>query len=114
MSAQAEKSNPQRNGVNKSLEIGRLVLRLEAAGMVTRTRDRSDERRVLIAPTDAEQKACRQFLLNQQELLKRPAKLTAFPAGPAVKVAGAADPNQRARENLIHVLFNHNDFVTIR
>jgi len=34
VSAQAEKSNPQRNGVNKSLEIGRLVLRLEAAGIL--------------------------------------------------------------------------------
>ena len=26
----------------------------------------------------------------------------------------SADPNQRARENLVHVLINHNDFVTIR
>ena len=34
MSAQAGKSKPQRNGVNKSLEIGRLVLRLEAAGIL--------------------------------------------------------------------------------
>jgi hypothetical protein len=29
-------------------------------------------------------------------------------------VAPAADPARRARENLIQVLFNHNDFVTIR
>ncbi len=66
------------------------------------------------APTDFEQQACRQFLKNQQEILKQPAKLKTFPAGPVVKVAGASDPQQRARENLIHVLFNHNDFVTIR
>jgi hypothetical protein len=26
----------------------------------------------------------------------------------------AADGDLRVRENLIHVLFNHNDFVTIR
>ncbi len=26
----------------------------------------------------------------------------------------AAEPGLRARENLVHVLFNHNDFVTIR
>jgi hypothetical protein len=26
----------------------------------------------------------------------------------------SADPAQRARENLVQVLFNHNDFVTIR
>jgi len=24
------------------------------------------------------------------------------------------DPNERARENLIHALMNHNDFVTVR
>ena len=26
----------------------------------------------------------------------------------------AADPAQRARESLVHVLLNHNDFVTVR
>ena len=26
----------------------------------------------------------------------------------------AQEPGSRARENLVHVLFNHNDFVTIR
>ena len=30
------------------------------------------------------------------------------------KVLAAKDPAQRARENLVQVLFNHNDFVTIR
>ena len=40
--------------------------------------------------------------------------LTPFARGPAAAVAPAADPAQRARENLVHVLFNHNDFVTIR
>ena len=32
----------------------------------------------------------------------------------AGEIAPAADPDQRARENLIHALFNHNEFVTIR
>ena len=34
-------------------------------------------------------------------------------ANPA-KIAPAKTPSQRARENLIQVLFNHNDFVTVR
>jgi hypothetical protein len=40
--------------------------------------------------------------------------LTAFPLGPDSVVLPASDAAQRARENLVHVLFNHNDFVTIR
>lgn len=35
-------------------------------------------------------------------------------AGPAAAVKPAADPRLRARENVVHVLMNHNDFVTIR
>ena len=42
-----------------------------------------------------------------------PAKLTA-PSPARRAVTPAADPRLRARENLVHVLFNHNDFVTIR
>ena len=33
---------------------------------------------------------------------------------PASADVPASDPALRARENLVHVLFNHNDFVTIR
>jgi hypothetical protein len=46
--------------------------------------------------------------------LKDPAKLEAFAAGEAPAVGPSADPEQRARESLVHVLLNHNDFVTIR
>jgi hypothetical protein len=35
-------------------------------------------------------------------------------AKPQAAVAPSADPAMRARENLIHVLLNHNEFVTIR
>jgi hypothetical protein len=31
-----------------------------------------------------------------------------------VQTAAAADPQQRARENLTQVLFNCNEFVTVR
>ena len=43
-----------------------------------------------------------------------PAKLTPFESGPKASVKPSADPVQRARESLVHVLLNHNDFVTIR
>ncbi|HKI33426.1 MAG TPA: PSD1 and planctomycete cytochrome C domain-containing protein [Gemmataceae bacterium] len=66
------------------------------------------------APTAEERTRCERFLSEQAALLKEPGKLTAFPAGPDAVVPPSGDPAQRARENLILVLFNHNDFVTIR
>jgi hypothetical protein len=65
-------------------------------------------------PTAEELTRCERFLAAQRELLKTPAKLTPFPADAAAAIPPAAEPAQRARENLVHVLFNHNDFVTIR
>jgi F0F1-type ATP synthase membrane subunit b/b' len=65
-------------------------------------------------PTQAERSTCEAFLKQQAERLKDPAKLEAFTAGEAPAVAPSADPEQRARESLVHVLLNHNDFVTIR
>jgi hypothetical protein len=61
-------------------------------------------------PAEAEQTASAAFLARQARL---------FEANkPAVQATGrdgpSADPAERARENLIHALFNHNDFVTIR
>jgi hypothetical protein len=38
----------------------------------------------------------------------------AFTSGPESQVKPSDDPHQRARENLVHVLLNHNDFVTVR
>ena len=40
-------------------------------------------------------------------------ELTAVAGGEKAMVKASADPNQRARENLTLVLYNHNDFVTI-
>jgi hypothetical protein len=65
------------------------------------------------APTADELKRCEEFLREQAALFAKPESLTAFPAGPAV-VAPSPDPAARAREDLVHVLLNHNDFVTIR
>jgi hypothetical protein len=65
-------------------------------------------------PTSEERVRCERFLREQAEAVKNPAKLTPFPPGPDVVTPPSADPAQRARESLIQVLFNHNDFVTIR
>jgi hypothetical protein len=54
------------------------------------------------------------FVHEQVELFRSPEKLTAFRAGPVGEVPPATDPLLRAREDFIHALFNHNDFVTIR
>ncbi len=64
--------------------------------------------------TSPELDACRGFLKNQQELLAKPDQLTPITGGAKPGVAPAGDPRLRARENLILVLFNHNDCVTVR
>jgi hypothetical protein len=65
-------------------------------------------------PTAREQSFCQEFLNKQIELLSERKNLTLFTGGGPSPVPPAADPQLRARENLIHVLFNHNEFVTIR
>jgi hypothetical protein len=65
-------------------------------------------------PTPAERERCERFLREQAELLREPGKLLPFPPAPDDVLPHAADPAQHAREDLIQVLFNHNDFVTIR
>jgi hypothetical protein len=66
-------------------------------------------------PTAEEAAACLAFLSQNAQLLSKPDSLKAFPAGKEEPtVAASTDIHQRARENLIHVLFNHNEFVTIR
>jgi hypothetical protein len=68
---------------------------------------------VLVRPaTPAEVAASESFLARQVEAF------AADPAGVKATAAGAggpsADPALRAKENLVHALFNHTDFVTIR
>jgi len=70
---------------------------------------------ILGRPPDNEELAvCGQFLANQAATLSDPSQLTTFPGGTEPKIKPAADPHQRARENLVHVLMNHNDFITVR
>lgn len=64
-------------------------------------------------PTASELTLCLQFLDGQTELLAS-SKLTAFGGSAVAKVAPSPNHEMRAKENLIHVLYCHNDFVTIR
>jgi hypothetical protein len=65
-------------------------------------------------PDSDERKLCEKFLIEQTDLYRQPTKLTPFPG----QLAGVTPPSnnaaQHAREDLIQVLFNHNDFVTVR
>ncbi len=71
--------------------------------------------RILGRPaTKKESARSRSFLQSQSARLQDPERLTAFEGGEASEVPPATEPWLRARENLIHVLFNHNEFVTIR
>ncbi len=65
-------------------------------------------------PTDAELIECETFLGQQSQSHAEAGKLTPFKTSTASNVPPSADATQRARENLIHVLLNHHEFVTVR
>ncbi len=65
-------------------------------------------------PTRDETAACEDYLIAGAKQFANLSGLVPFSSGPAAAVAPSADPAARAREDLVHVLFNHNDFVTIR
>ena len=63
-------------------------------------------------PSKEEMSLSLKFLQAQEAQLAKGG--TPFAGANAAKVPAAKDLTQRARENLVQVLFNHNDFVTIR
>jgi hypothetical protein len=65
-------------------------------------------------PTAAERTESLKFLREQEELFQDLKKLTPIQTGAAGEVKPETDPHLRAREDLVHVLVNHTDFVTIR
>jgi len=65
-------------------------------------------------PTTDERAECAKFLESQAQRFADPKSLTQFTTGTPSSVPASADPHQRARENLVHVLLNHNDFLTVR
>jgi len=68
------------------------------------------------AASDQEIETCQQFLDRQTERLRNPSGLSRYVASsdgdPEIPPAEA--PEDRAWEDLVHVLINHNDFITIR
>ena len=70
---------------------------------------------VLNRPPSAEERVeSEKFLKEQEELFRDPQKLTPVKIAEGKADKEKLDPRMRARENLVHVLLNHNDFVTIR
>ncbi len=65
-------------------------------------------------PTESESKACLRFLKSHSATLADTAKLHGFAGGADGKSEPASEPLQRARDNLVHVLMNHNDFISVR
>jgi hypothetical protein len=65
-------------------------------------------------PSSSEKSRCEEFLRQQSALLAESGRLNSFAGEKKAEPAPAADPLQRARENLVHVLLNHNDFLTVR
>ena len=65
-------------------------------------------------PTPAEITTCTEFLSQQAALLADAAHLTPASTAASARVKPSVEPRRRARENLVHTLFNHHDFVTIR
>jgi hypothetical protein len=65
-------------------------------------------------PSSDEQITCERFLAEQSVRLSDDTKLSLFTNSAKAEVSASKDPQQRARENLVHVLLNHGDFVTIR
>jgi hypothetical protein len=64
-------------------------------------------------PNDDELQECRKFLALQTKQLADTAKMELL-GNSDNTVPPSSDPAQRARENLLLVLLNHNDFVTVR
>jgi mono/diheme cytochrome c family protein len=103
---------------NLSLSMARLLTarldeQLEGRGAAAFI-DTAFERILARPPTRAEQAMSADFLARQRDLLKDPRQLTTFKAAEKADVPPSSDAATRARENLVHVLLNKNEFVVIR
>ena len=66
-------------------------------------------------PSPMERRESRGYIREQAKLYASASDLKPFDTGEKnEEVPPASDPHQRARESFIHVMFNHNEFVTIR
>jgi mono/diheme cytochrome c family protein len=70
---------------------------------------------VLGQPPDSDESgASEAFLRREVDLLRDGKKLKAYQGNTAAAVTPAAEPAARAREDLVHALLNHSEFVTLR
>ena len=107
---------------NSSLSLGRSRLLTRQLWQETRGHGQPQVQFVIQAfrqilarrPLDEELDACKSFLVDQAKTLSDQGTLTTFVGGNKPTIEPATDPAARARENLVHVLLNHNDFVTVR
>jgi hypothetical protein len=100
-----------------SLEASRRLAAALARAIPERSQDFVDaafEQILGRLPTELERGLCLRFLSDQRAAFANPEGGTPFREGPQTAIPPAADPAQRAREGLIHVLWNHHDFITIR
>ena len=109
--------------MNSSLALDQS--RLLAETLTTQVGDKDDEptrtafvtaaMEVILSqsPSEAELRACHSFLQDQTRVVATSAQAV-FPAGGPSQRVPSSSPIQRARENLVQVLFSHNAFVTVR
>ena len=104
----------------QSLALMNSKLVSDAAALVAARHDKAEDGVFVLAvfeevlsraPTSAERDRCLEFLQVQSKRLADNKPGTVLPAG---AVVNAANPAARARGHLVHVLFNHNDFITVR
>ena len=65
-------------------------------------------------PNQLELESSLEFLCLQTELLSNSGGLEEYSKGSSPVVPPDDEPELRAKENLVHVLMNHNDFLTVR
>ncbi len=95
--------------------LGRDIDRLtEGKGQESRFIEEAFQRVLGRLPSAEEREASWTFLKRQEDLLRNPDNLTRFHGSEAAEIAPAGEAGLRARESLVKVLFNHNDFVTVR
>ncbi|MCY2963737.1 MAG: DUF1553 domain-containing protein, partial [Planctomycetota bacterium] len=65
-------------------------------------------------PREDERRLCEKYLVEQTARYVGGTGLTPVPTGPAATIKPAKDPHDRARESLVHVLVNYNEFLVVR
>jgi hypothetical protein len=102
-----------------TLSVARRVAALLAEQLSARSTPRAFieaafERVLSRPPTSAEMVACQDFLESRSRDSKDPKSQSTIASGGGNQTEATADPVRRARESLVHVLLNHNDFLTVR